>query len=178
MFYVFFGLVWMIFCSVMIYSSYAPGVTTSYVIFGEQMTYEEYVQLLWPKLFYGAVFLIGLIIFLVGLRKIIKDFFTRRHGTKAFAILANVVPNGQLINEEEVMDVVFLVLERTGECKVYRKNIGTDASNYIPGSFYIVQYYKNNITILSHVDESMVPSGEVTILNAALYSNLNPYYLT
>lgn len=165
MFYLIFGFVWMAATSYMIYQIYTPNYNATYEINNEIVTYEEFTQDIWLKIFLGAVLLIGLIIFLVGLRMIIRNYLTSKHGKKGIGFCVRMEPNGQTINERPVYDAIFLVFEEDRTCNLYRENIGTNDEKYLPGRFYDVLYHNKDINVISRLDNSKIPMDKIEIIN-------------
>ena len=157
-------------CGFIIYGFYDPSQAGEIIVNNEVVSYEEFSQMLWPKLFLGFVMLIGLIVFLAGVHMILKDYRTKKHGKKTIGIVTKVEPNGQTINEQPVYDVSVLVLEDNNICKTYKENIGTSPYNYSIGGFYEVQYFKNDVNIISRIDEIKIPSEKLQFMQREYYA--------
>ena len=170
MFYIVFGLIWMAICGFIIYGFYDPSQAGEIIVNNEVVTYEEFSQMLWPKLLLGFVMLIGLIVFLAGVYMIFKDYRTKKYGKKTIGIVTKVEPNGQTINEQLVYDVSVLVLEDNNICKTYKENIGTSPYNYSIGGFYEVQYFKNDVNIISKIDEIKIPIEKLQLMQREFYA--------
>ena len=171
MFYLIFGVLWTVISLFTIIPFYNPNSATEIEVNGVIVSQEEFSQMLLPKLLFGFVLLIGIVVFLAGLYIVIRDLRTSRHGKKTIAVLVNVEPNGQIINDQKALDAVMLVLEENGECNLYRENIGLNGYDYIPGEFYEVLHYKNDINILDHIDENLVPSDKMNVIKNASFTN-------
>lgn len=171
MFYLIFGIIWITISLFVIVPFYNPNSPGQIEVNGVIVTHEEFAQMLLPKILFGFVLLVGIVVFLAGLYIVIRDFRTNRHGKKTIAVLVNVEPNGQVINDRKAFDAVMLVLEENGECNLYRDNIGLATDDYLPGEFYEVLHYKNDINILGHIDENKVPIDKLNAIKNASFTN-------
>ena len=106
----------------------------------------------------GIFIVIGVFLFIVGLRKIIIDYITSKKGEVCFACVSDILPTGKSINEVEIFKALFIVYIGS-ENKVMNifEEIGADISCYPVGSFVKVKYHNGDINIIDSVLDSVVP---------------------
>lgn len=171
MFYLIFGIIWIVICLHVIIPFYNPEVDTVIEVNGTIMSHEEFAELFWPKFVLGFILLIGIIVFIAGLYIVIRDYRTNRLGKKTVGLLVNVEANGKHVNDQDQFDAVLLVLVDNNETRIFRDNIGFEYYNYLPGEFYEVLQHKNDINIVGQIDPSSIDQEKLDILKNAAFTN-------
>ena len=80
MFKLVFGAIWLSFISVFTKVMYSD--TGTVTVNGEIVSHEEFHAMLWPKMFIGIFWLVGIIFFVSGLLEILKNYKTDKYGSR------------------------------------------------------------------------------------------------
>lgn len=116
----------------------------------------EAIELMFVFLIFPIV---GIIMFVIGLIKVIRDAKTSIKGEVCYASISDLFATNKSINESSVMKAVFNVyLESEHRVVEVEEEIGVRADRYPIGSYVKVKYYNNDINVLEHIEEQEVPS--------------------
>ena len=110
-------------------------------------------------LFFISIFdIVGLIFFVIGLKKAIKDGKTRRNGVETYAQINAVLPSGTYVNGVPELKGEFTVFNpNTYQTENVSEILGVGAFEYQVGQVVKVKYYDGDINIIEIVDISQVP---------------------
>lgn len=126
---------------------------------GEWVTQAEFSTMLWPKLFLGVFLVIGIVMIVIGIRKIWCNSTTARYGRETHGIVIDVYPSGSRINGRPILNASVAIIEEDGSIGEYVESIGMSYTKYRPGYFVKVKHYNGDINILETVEPGMVPYG-------------------
>ena len=114
----------------------------------------EYFALLFISIFD----IVGLVFFISGLKKAIKDGKTRRNGVETYAQINAVLPSGTYVNDVPELKGEFTVFNpNTYQTENVTEILGVGAFKYQVGQVVKVKYYDGDINIIEIVDISQVP---------------------
>lgn len=90
--------------------------------------------------------IIGAAITWVGLKKVIANKKTDRHGELCYGLITKVKTNGTVINNEPQYDAYLKVyVESTGQFVEAHESIGGNLGQFPEGTYYAVKYYEGDI---------------------------------
>lgn len=99
---------------------------------------------------------IGVVLIVVGLRKILANIATSTKGEETYGIVVDVYPSGTRVNGRPVLNADVEIVESNGMIGRYTESIGM-SHKYRVGDFVEVKYYNNDINILGRAADSEVP---------------------
>ena len=161
MFELFFGGFWLLITGVITFMFYGTGSTVT--VNGVPMEHAEFVELLWPKIFLGVFWIIGLVMLFLGIRKIYRNIRTSTHGVETYGVIIDITPTNMRINNMPVMQAEVAVVQ-DGRIEMHAERIGTGRSKYHIGDYLRLKCYKNDINILEQVEHSQVPYLQLPLL--------------
>ena len=156
MFELFFGLIWTaisIFMAFMFYGNSGGTITVN----GIPTSQEDFNAMLGPKLFLGVFILVGVIMIVLGLRKIIRNIATSTHGREIYGLIVDVCPSGTTVNGRPQLQADVLIVEEDASIGRYSEAIGFDWNKYRHGDFVKLKHYRKDINILEKANEYSVP---------------------
>lgn len=157
MFEMFFGMIWttfMVFFTIIFYGSNNGVITVN----GQQVSQEEFSNMIWPKIFIGIFWLIGLFMLFQGLRKIIRNYLTNVNGEICYGKICNIYNSGAYINGMPEMKAdVFVYIPSTQETKIISEVIGFNNIKYLTGDYLELKYYNGDINFERIIDSSDIP---------------------
>ena len=158
MFQVIFGLFWLLFTAFFTFISYAGGTTIS--VNGQIVSQEEFNAMLFPKIFLGIFWAIGIIMIIWGLKKIIRNYKTDTYGEVCYGKIINIFNSGTYVNNiPELKARVSVYIESLGTLEEIEEVIGlATKKKYNIGDYIEGKYYNGDINIESYIPETMIPS--------------------
>jgi hypothetical protein len=99
---------------------------------------------------------IGVVLIVVGLKKILVNIATSTKGEETYGIVVDVYPSGTRVNGRPVLNADVEIVESNGMLWRYTEPIGM-SYKYRTGNFVRVKHYNNDINILDRIDGSAVP---------------------
>ena len=112
--------------------------------------------------------IIGIFIFIKGLRKVIKNHKTEKYGEECYGIVNNIYPTGTYINHQPEFKADFIVyIPSLNKTETISEVIGLNYGKYPIQSLVKCKYYENDVNIQGLVDYNSIP------LN--IRPNLDPY---
>ena len=121
--------------------------------------------LLQPDLIFIYIFtIIGLFLFIYGLRKTVQNIVACKKGIEAYGIVVKREYSEKYKSRSGYYVISTIVVKEDGSIGLYKE---VDHSGYEPGRFLKVKYYKNDINILDYVRRDDVPDLEKYRLEAA-----------
>ncbi len=117
-------------------------------------------------LFEVSIFVIAGLIFLIdGLRQVIRDYKTKKYGTKCYGIISEIQPTGSYENgKTEYKALVYFVNPETRSIEELEEIIGFDYNEFQLDSYVECQYYKGDINIIKHISGESVPEEIIEYL--------------
>ena len=158
MFEIIFGLFWTACTAVVTFASYFSGTTIS--VNGQIVSQEEFNEMLFPKIFLGIFWAVGLFMLYLGISKIIKNYRTSEYGEICYGRIIDISKSGTYVNDvPELKALVTVYVESTGTLENVEEVIGlATEKKYKIGDYIEGKYYNGDINIESYLDESIVPS--------------------
>lgn len=148
MFKLIFGLVWTAFIT--------PIFIMCLVIPGEQRGGVDMNLFLF--IFFIVFEFIGLYMLISGLKQIIKDNKTKKHGIQCYGIISEIQETGSYVNgNPEYKAMLHFLNPETNQIETIEEIIGFDYNKYPINSYVLCKYYQGDINLESHVYENEVP---------------------
>lgn len=121
-----------------------------------------------PKLFMCFFTVIGIPLFLSGLKDLYDFIKIEKKGKEICGVLIDYKPTGSYYDSKPYYYALVLLKDDISNFVVLKYNIGLDKDKYPIGTYLKVKYYKNKIKIMGQLyDENLVP------LDLAEYLSLN-----
>ena len=148
MFKFLFGLVWTAFVTpIFIMCLVAPG---------EQRNGADMDPFLF--IFFIVFEVIGLYMLISGLRQIIKDRKTKKHGIKCYGIVRDIQTTGSYVNDKpEYKAILDFVNPETNQLETIEEILGFDYNKYPIDSYVLCKYYQGDINLENLVSENEIP---------------------
>ncbi len=158
MFEIIFGVIWLSITGLVTLGFYS-GTASSITVNGQLVSQEEFNLMLWPKIFLGIFWVIGIIMIIVGLRKIIKNAQTEKFGEVCYGRIIDIMRTGTLVNNvPELKAVVQVFIESEGRLDTIEEVIGLATNRkYNIGDYIEGKYYNGDINIDSYIPETVMP---------------------
>ena len=113
----------------------------------------------WIILLFLIFPIVGVCMFVIGLRRVIRNARTAARGTVCYASIEDVFATDKSINDAPIMKAAFNVyLESEHRVVEVEEEIGLNPDKYPIGSYVKVKYYNNDINIIEPITENEVPS--------------------
>lgn len=157
MFELIFGIIWTAITALITFGFY--GTAGDVTVNGNLVSHEEFSAMLWPKLFLGIFWVVGIFILFRGIRKIIRDTSTNIKGEECFGKVCNIYNSGTYVNNRPELKADILVyIPSIQETKILSEVIGFNMYKYRIGSCLKLKYYNDDINLEGIVDEFELPS--------------------
>ena len=102
--------------------------------------------------------LIGLVMLILGLRKIIRDIKTKMHGVPCYGLVCDIGCTGASMNDNpEFKAIMTIINPETNQLETIDEIIGFDDDKYPINSYVLCKYYKGDINLGNIVNENEVP---------------------
>ena len=148
MFKFLFGLVWTAFIT--------PIFILCLVVPGEQRNGADMDPLLFIIFLIFEV--IGLCLLISGLRKIIKDQKTKKHGILCYGIVKDIKTTGSYINgKPEYKAILSFVNPENNQLETIEEIIGFDHNKYSINSYVLCKYYQGDVNLENIISENEIP---------------------
>lgn len=155
MFFVIFGVVWMLILSLITYCFY--GLDLPITVNGVRMESEEFVQLLGPKIFFAIFWIVGFVVLGIGIKKLLANSQTKHFGYETYGIIVDLRYNNTSINGKRMKDAVVAIITEDQTIETYSETVGFNKKGYYPGEFVKVKHYKKDINILGRAETYEIP---------------------
>ena len=166
MFELIFGIFWTIITAFVTFVFYGTG--SEVTVNGVLVSHEEFVTMLWPKLFLLLFWVVGLFILAVGLKKIIRNTATHINGEECFGKICNIYNSGTYVNgNPELKADILVYIPSTQETKIISEVVGFNREQYMIGSYVLLKYYNGDINVIGNADELIIPSDSKCELEKA-----------
>lgn len=154
MFELFFGILWLfIIGTVTLIFSFVGG--SIFEITGEGGLFSSLTYIL----FFGMFWAIGIFMVAWGLRKIIRNSQTDKHGETCYGRIIDIKESGKYVNDmPELNAVVKVYVESTRTLEEIEEVIGLATNQkYQIGDYIEGKYYNGDINIASYIPETAIP---------------------
>ena len=102
--------------------------------------------------------LIGLYLLISGLKKIIKDKKTKKHGIQCYGIISDIRVTGASVNNmPEYKAMLHFFNPETHQVEIIEEIIGFDYDKYQVNYYILCKYFQGDINIEGRISESIVP---------------------
>ena len=157
MFELIFGIMWTAITALITFFFY--GTTGDISVNGNWGSHEEFSSMLWPKIFFGIFWAVGIFMLVKGIRKIIRDTSTNLKGEECFGKVCNIYNSGSYVNgKPELKADILVYINSIQETKMLSEVIGFDMYKYRIGSYVKLKYYNDDINLEGIIDVSELPS--------------------
>lgn len=159
MFEIIFGIIWLLITGMVTLGFYS-GTASTITVNGQIVSQEEFNLMLGPKIFLGLFWAIGIIMIIIGLRKIIKNAKTEKFGEVCYGRIIDIRKTGTRVNNvPELKAIVAVYIESLGTTEEIEEVIGLATNRkYNVGDYIEGKYYNGDINIDSYIPETMIPS--------------------
>lgn len=158
MFEIIFGVIWLLITGMVTLGFYS-GTASTITVNGQLVSQEEFNTMLGPKIFIGIFWAVGIIMIIVGLRKIIKNAQTEKFGEVCYGRIIDIMRTGTRVNNvPELKAIVQVYIESEGRLDTIEEVIGLATKReYNIGDFIEGKYYNGDINIDSYIPETVIP---------------------
>lgn len=158
MFEIIFGIIWLLITGMVTLGFYS-GTASTITVNGQLVSQEEFNAMLGPKLFMGIFWAVGIIMIIIGLRKIIKNAQTDKFGEICYGRIIDIRRSGAYVNNvPELKAIVTVYIESLGTTEDVEEVIGLATKRkYQVGDYIEGKYYNGDINIDSYVPENVIP---------------------
>ena len=158
MFEIIFGVIWLLITGMVTLGFYS-GTASTITVNGQLVSQEEFNAMLGPKIFMGIFWAVGIIMIIVGLRKIIKNAQTEKFGEVCYGRIIDIMRTGTRVNNvPELKAIVQVYIESEGRLDTIEEVIGLATKReYNIGDFIEGKYYNGDINIDSYIPETVIP---------------------
>ena len=109
-------------------------------------------------LFFIIFEFIGLYFLISGIKKIIKDKKTKKHGIQCYGIISEIQETGSYVNgSPEYKAILNIVNPETNQMETIEEIIGFHYNKYPINSYVLCKYYEGDINIEKIASEYEVP---------------------
>lgn len=101
---------------------------------------------------------IGLYMLISGLKKIIKDRKTKKHGIQCYAIVRDIQKTGSYVNgKPEFKTILNFINPETNQLETIEEITGFDYNKYPIDSYVLCKFYQGDINLEGLVSENEIP---------------------
>ena len=109
-------------------------------------------------LFFIIFAVIGLSMLISGLKKIIKNIKTKKHGIKCYGIVSGIRNTGSYANgNPEYKAILNIVNPETNQLETIEEIIGFDYNKYPINSYVLCKYYQGDINFENLISGDEIP---------------------
>ncbi len=157
MFELIFGIIWIAITALLTFGFY--GTTGDVSVNGNLVSHEEFSAMLFPKIFFGIFWAVGIFMLFKGIIKIIRDTSTSVKGEECFGKICNIYNSGAYINgRPELKADILVYISSTQETQIVSETIGFNMYKYRTGSYVKLKYYNGDINVEGIIDEFELPA--------------------
>ncbi len=158
MFEIVFGIIWLLITGMVTLGFYS-GTASTITVNGQLVSQEEFNAMLGPKLFMGIFWAVGIVMIIVGLRKIIKNAQTEKFGEVCYGRIIDIRRTGARVNNvPELKAIVTVYIESLGTTEEVEEVIGLATKRkYQIGDYIEGKYCNGDINIDSYIPETVIP---------------------
>lgn len=158
MFEIIFGTFWLFVTGIVTFGFYS-GTADTITVNGQLVTQQEFNEMLFPKIFMGIFWAVGIIMIAVGVRKIIRNAKTEKFGEVCYGRITDIRRTGSAVNGvPELKAVVVVYIESLGTTQEIEEVIGLATKRkYNIGDYIEGKYYNGDINIDSYIPKDVIP---------------------
>lgn len=160
-----FGIIWTVFTGVM--GILIINSSGTMIVNGVEVSRNDTGAMMIPIIFIGVFILIGIILIVVGLKKVLKDIATSKNGIETYGVVIDISETGTRVNGRPELKAVVMVIMEYGHMERFEEIIGFDYSKYPYGEYLKVKQYKDDINIIDRIDGSLIPYSQLEMLENA-----------
>lgn len=113
---------------------------------------------IFPFFFLAIFWIIGISIFIKGIKKVIANHKTEKLGEDCYGQVKSVYPNGNYVNNAPEFNADFLVyIQSKNTIEQITEKVGFNANKYPINTFVKGKYYNGDINIKEIVDYNSIP---------------------
>lgn len=167
MFEFIFGLIWSLFTMLFTWVFYFSNGNIS--VNGKMVTQAEFNAMLFPKIFIGVFWTVGIVLMFWGLKKIIRNMKTSKIGIECFGKIIKIYPSGTYINGIPELKADFVVyIDTENKVETLSEVIGMNKYKFPIGAWFKLKYYEGDINIGELLKEDQVPLNVVDIIESTI----------
>lgn len=158
MFEIIFGTIWLFVTGICTFAFYSGGAGTI-TVNGQVVSQQEFNGMLFPKIFMGVFWAVGIIVIAIGIRKIIRNAQTEKFGEICYGRITGIRRTGASVNGvPELKAIVMVYIESLGTTQEVEEVIGLATKRkYNVGDYIEGKYYNGDINIDSYIPENVIP---------------------
>lgn len=158
MFEIIFGVFWTTITAVCTFGFYS-GVSGTITVNGQIVSQEEFNAMLFPKIFMGLFWVIGIFMIITGFKKIIRNYKTNAYGEDCFGRILNIFKSGTYVNNiPELKATIAVYIESLGIIEQIDEVIGLATKvDYHIGDYIEGKYYNGDVNVVSPIPENAIP---------------------
>ncbi len=128
--------------------------------------YTKFPWIIFSIIFFGIFYAIGIIMTVIGLKKVLKNRKTENQGIETFGRIASISRTGMYVNgTPELKASVVTYVPSENIAKTFSEKIGLDPSKYKIGDYLRLKIFKDDINIISKVNDEQVSLREKEIID-------------
>lgn len=162
MFELIFGIMWTVIVAIVTLSFYMPGGTIK--VNGQIVSQNEFNEMLWPKLFLGLFWLIGIIMIIIGLKKLLVNAKTSIRGKLTYGVVIDILETNMYSNGNPQLKADVAVIMEDKSIKRFQEVIGYSYNKYRIGELISVKYCGNDINIGGIASENQLSYNDREIV--------------
>lgn len=163
MFELFFGIAWTAIIAIITFAMYgATGGTIR--VNGEIVSQSEFNSMLWPKLFIGLFWAVGIWMIILGIRKLLINAKTSLRGVRTYGVVVDILETNCYSNGHPQLKADVVVILENKSTQRYQEVIGYDYNKYRIGEVLSVKHCDKDINILGIAIDNQIPYGDRSII--------------
>ena len=155
MFELIFGLFWTGVTAIVTLAMYAGSGNIS--VNGQPVSQAEFNAMLWPKLFLGFFWIIGLFMLFLGIKKLLVNMKTSVKGIKTYGVVLDILETNCSSNGRPQLKAEVMVVMPDKTTRRFQEVIGFDYNKYRIGEALLVKQCDNDINILGIATHTEIP---------------------
>ena len=163
MFELIFGIFWTAIIGVITLAMYSSGGTIR--VNGQLVSQSEFNSMLWPKLFIGVFWAIGIFMIVLGLKKLLVNVKTSVKGIRTYGVVIDILETNCYANGHPQLKADVVVIMQNKTTARYQEVIGYDYNKYRIGEALEVKHCDKDINILGIAIENQIPYGDREIID-------------
>lgn len=171
-----FGIIWTTFTCLFIVIFLGGSIQNNTILnHGEPGFYFEPAMII-PAGMMLIFLVIGIAFIIVGLKKIIKDSMTKKHGVPCYGIIQDVDETGTYVNgQPEYKATLDIINPNTNQTEKIEEIVGFNQNKYPIHSYVLCKYYKGDINFERIIQPNELPSNYLDLLKPIDYISSAAY---
>ena len=163
MFELVFGIIWTAITGIATMAMYSSTGTVR--VNGQIVSQDQFNGMLWPKLFIGLFWAIGIFMIVVGLRKVLINLKTGIKGVRTYGVVIDILETNCYSNGQPQLKADVVVIMKDKSTQRYQEVIGYDYNKYRIGEVLSVKHCDKDINIIGIAIENQIPYGDREIID-------------